>query len=602
MGLFSTINTARTGLTSAQVGVDTTSHNISNAENKDYTRQRVVQEAQSAKPIGNSVIGNGAKIASIQRVHNEFVYTRYQQSSERQSYINTLKDNLEEISNYFPDMDGVGIKNDLDHYLDSWNGLAQDPSSVAQKEVVASSAENLVTSIRTTYDNLDKLHKSLDEQVVSSVDEVNRIIKDIASINGEIEKLEADGSIANDLRDKRDALETTLSKLVGAEFVHDNMSETSDTPGSVESEGLYSVIVGGVALVSGSSYHELSLENENGFHTIRYDRGDGTYTDMTTIIEKGSLGAVLKLRGDKFDEDGNIVDGLVPEYKEKLNLFAKGVIEETNSIYAESASDSMVSKPLNLKDSDNLVEKLGVNEGSFNIVVYDKDGNEVSKRVVTIDSATTLNSGENSLLAQLNRIYDDNGDNSLQNDFGSQFETSIQNGQIVIKPKNPDLGYTFGVEDNGTNFAGSTGLNRFFEGDDATNISLNRELANKPYKIRANKTPAEGDNGVADAMNRLKTSSWKFKSKHFGTINDTVTGMYNNLSVDISSQTEAINMRKESIDVQFKAIETQLQNISKVDIDTEMTNLMKYQTAYSASGKVITTIDRMIDTLLGIKQ
>jgi len=103
-------------------------------------------------------------------------------------------------------------------------------------------------------------------------------------------------------------------------------------------------------------------------------------------------------------------------------------------------------------------------------------------------------------------------------------------------------------------------------------------------------------------MNRLKTSSWKFKSKHFGTINDTVTGMYNNLSVDIASQTEAINMRKESIDVQFKAIETQLQNISKVDIDTEMTNLMKYQTAYSASGKVITTIDRMIDTLLGIKQ
>ncbi len=125
-------------------------------------------------------------------------------------------------------------------------------------------------------------------------------------------------------------------------------------------------------------------------------------------------------------------------------------------------------------------------------------------------------------------------------------------------------------------------------------------VASSPSKNRFR--PAEGDNGVADAMNRLKTSSWKFKSKHFGTINDTVTGMYNNLSVDIASQTEAINMRKESIDVQFKAIETQLQNISKVDIDTEMTNLMKYQTAYSASGKVITTIDRMIDTLLGIKQ
>jgi len=40
---------------------------------------------------------------------------------------------------------------------------------------------------------------------------------------------------------------------------------------------------------------------------------------------------------------------------------------------------------------------------------------------------------------------------------------------------------------------------------------------------------------------------------------------------------------------------------SKVSIDEEMTNLIKYQTAYDASAKVITTIDQMMKTLLGIK-
>jgi flagellar hook-associated protein 1 FlgK len=71
--------------------------------------------------------------------------------------------------------------------------------------------------------------------------------------------------------------------------------------------------------------------------------------------------------------------------------------------------------------------------------------------------------------------------------------------------------------------------------------------------------------------------------------------------VDLSSKTETISNRQETIKVQFTAIEQRLQDISKVSIDDELTNLMKYQTAYSAAGKVISTIDQMIDTLLGLK-
>jgi len=606
--IFSGLNTAVTGLNSAQVGVDTTSHNISNAENKNYTRQRVIQEANKPASLTNSALGTGTHIASITRVHNEFVYTRYQQSSERTSYIDTLQQNLEEISGFFPDAEGVGIKNDLDNYFNSWSSLAQDPSSVAQKEILASDAENLTVGIKDTYQKLDKLHNDLNEELGTSIDEVNRILKDIASINTQITSLEQSGSIANDLRDKRDALETSLAKLVGADFVHGNISESGDEPTIVEANGLYSVIVGGVALVSGNTYHELTLDNNNnrnGFYTIKYKNQDGSFVDMSQVIEKGKVGAILQLRGNRFDENGKPINGIVPDLKEKLNIFATGVIQHTNSIYAESATNYMKSNPLgDIKDSDNLVEKLGVNEGSFNIVIYDKDGNEVGKRVINIDATTTLNASydDNSLMKQLQKVYDDNGDNSLSNDFASQFKASVSNDRLIIEQKNKELGYTFGIEDNGTNFAGALGMAHFFEGQDASDITLNRELKQKPHQIRAYKAPVDGDNGVADAMNRLQTENWIFKSERFGRIDNTITGVYNDLTVDISSQTEVINSRKETVDVQFQAIEDQLQKISKVDIDTELTNLMKYQTAYSASGKVITTIDRMIDTLLGIKQ
>ncbi|HIP14277.1 MAG TPA: hypothetical protein EYG74_02170, partial [Sulfurimonas autotrophica] len=50
------------------------------------------------------------------------------------------------------------------------------------------------------------------------------------------------------------------------------------------------------------------------------------------------------------------------------------------------------------------------------------------------------------------------------------------------------------------------------------------------------------------------------------------------------------------------SVTDEFDSISKVDIDEEMTNLMKYQAGYQASAKVITTIDQMIQTLLGMKQ
>jgi flagellar hook-associated protein 1 FlgK len=607
--IFSGLNTGISGLTSAQVGVNTTSHNISNAENENYTRQRVSQEALQSSSIGNALVGTGTSVSSITRVHSEFVYTRYQQSSERVMYANTLESNLTEIANFFPDMDGVGIKNDLEAYFSSWSALAQDPSSVSQKSILAAATENLTVGMKTSYEKLDQMHSDINEEIGASIEEANRIIKDIATLTGDILSSESNGIVANDLRDKRDSLETTLSRLVGAEFVHGNESDTGvNDPSTIEAQGLYTVMIGGVAVVTGTSAHTMTLDNktsQDNFYTIKQKNSDGSYIDMTKIISKGKVGALLELRGDRFANNGEVQNGLIPDFKDRLNTLASGLIEHTNSLYAQSASDYMRSNTLgDVRNTDNVTEKLGADTGSFNIVIYDKDGAEVGKRVVTIDENTTFNASTDpdSLMAQLTKVYDDNSDGSLLNDFASQFKVSVSNDRLIIEQKNPDLGYTFGFEDNGTNFAGSIGMNRFFDGTDASNIALNRDLSAKPHNIASFKAPVDGDNGVADSMVSLQTDSWKFSSERYGEFNDTILGVYNDLTIDISSKTEAIISRKETIDVQFTAIESELNSISKVSIDNELVNLMKYQTAYSASGKVISTIDKMIDTLLGLKQ
>jgi len=600
--IFSGLNTAISGLATAQTAVSTTSHNISNAENSNFTRQRVNFETNKTVAIGNTTVGTGANVQSITRIHNEFIYTRYQQSSERVAYSTALESNLKEIASYFPDLEGVGLKNDLDNYFRSWANLSTDPSSVAQKSVLVSSAQNLVNNIRTSYDKVTNIQASLNSEIGTSIDEVNKIIKDIAKLTGEISATETNGNNANDLRDHRDSLETTLTKLTGAEFVHGNESDTGGVVSLAEAQGLYSVIIGGVAVVSGNNYHPLKLDNKNsadGSYSIKYQNKDGSFIDMSQIINKGKIGALLELRGNKFDENGTIVNGLIPDFKDNLNSFVNGVIVHTNSIYSESASNYMRSNPLKeAVNSDNAIEKLGVLAGNFNIIVYDKNGTETSKRVVSINENSTF--GE--IMDQLQKSYDDNGDGSLLNDFASQFKVYTSNDRLIIEAKNPDLAYKFGIEDNETQFAGQIGLNRFFDGTDASNISINKELVQKPHRISAHKEPLDGNNGIADSMFKLQTENLNFYSDTRGNYKDTVFGVYNDFVTDIAGKSEAISSRKETIEVQYKSIEEQLNNISKVSIDSELASLMKYQTAYSASGKVVSTIDKMIDSLLGLKQ
>jgi flagellar hook-associated protein 1 FlgK len=60
--------------------------------------------------------------------------------------------------------------------------------------------------------------------------------------------------------------------------------------------------------------------------------------------------------------------------------------------------------------------------------------------------------------------------------------------------------------------------------------------------------------------------------------------------------------KNEMTTTQFNAVELEYFSISKISIDEELTNLIKYQKSYGAATKIIATIDKMMQTLLGIRQ
>ncbi|MEA3228506.1 MAG: flagellar basal body rod C-terminal domain-containing protein, partial [Campylobacterota bacterium] len=260
-------------------------------------------------------------------------------------------------------------------------------------------------------------------------------------------------------------------------------------------------------------------------------------------------------------------------------------------------------------------------EGSFDLVVYDLDGNVAASRTINIDYATVMTgeSGSNSIEAQISKSNDDNSNNSANDDIDDFFEHGFnfshsEDGslrlELSIDAISQSEGYSFSIKDNlpdekfssGTNFAGALGMSRLFDGDSADNIRLSSDLATRPTLLSASATAVDGDNSLALAMMQHQFESFDVHVGDKETFNTTAYGMFDIVATSVGTAANAAITNNETISTQFNAIELEFFSTSKVSVDEEMTNLIKYQASYSAAAKIITTVDQMMQTLLGIKQ
>ena len=618
--IFNALNIGYTGLNAAQIGINTTGHNISNAETEGYTRQRVITAAATPLYLEPGNVGNGTEVMDIQRIFDNFVFDRYTSISSDKEYSDYEKKTLEELSTYFPEIDGVGIKSDLAAYYDAWQTFADNPDNDAIKVNLAAQTETLSKHIIQVQDQVQHLQSQINEELAVNINQVNELAAELADLNIAIDVAESGGVAysANDLRDKRNVLERTLSQLVGAEVNQGQLTANMQIDSSSNTRtGSYTLTVNGFNIVDGNTYHPLQISNESnphGFYEISYERQDGVLIPMEENLTGGKIGAILDLRGGTLDTtSGMPVDGVLQNVVTQFDAFAKALIEATNNLYAASATTRMSSNEEMVASASLSNSTLNINEGSFNVIIYDLDGNEVATRAINIDSATSM-TGIGSIQEQIEAQVDDNDDGSANNDIDDFIQFSFLpatsgNLELSLKPPFNSQGYSFAIADqltgddysSGTNFAGALGLGRFLDGDNASNINLNLDLRNNPTNISAGYAGTAGDNRVALSMVQQQFESYNFEVGN-QTYDATMYGMFDITATYVGTSTNSAIIRNETISTQFNATQMEYYSVSKVSIDEEMTNLIKYQTSYGAAAKVITTIDQMMQTLLGIKQ
>lgn len=140
---------------------------------------------------------------------------------------------------------------------------------------------------------------------------------------------------------------------------------------------------------------------------------------------------------------------------------------------------------------------------------------------------------------------------------------------------------------------GSTGLD-FFDPrfTSAVTMRINEEILSDPNKIAASQSGDPGDTRVAKAIADLSTA--EVLNRNSITISDFYNGLVGAMGIEVR---EARSFT-ESYEQLVNQVENQRLSVEGVSLDEEMTNMIKFQRAYEAAARVITTMDQALDTVI----
>jgi len=149
------------------------------------------------------------------------------------------------------------------------------------------------------------------------------------------------------------------------------------------------------------------------------------------------------------------------------------------------------------------------------------------------------------------------------------------------------------VHRTGYGLDGSTGLN-FFDSryTDAESIRINEDLVAAPHRIAASASGEVGDGSITLAVQNLRNE--RVMASGTTTINDYYSSLVGQLGVEAHQATSFA----ENSALLVHQIESARQAVQGVSLDEEMANMVKFQHAYDAAARVITTMDEALDTVI----
>ncbi len=555
------------GLRNSQNALNTTANNLANANTVGYVRQQVRFSDKHYITRNNPTAGTniqqsglGVSISDVAHVRDIFLDKSYRQENGRKEFYSEMYNTTSYVEDIMQEMNGAEFKESISDLWQAFQEYGKDPTNSTNQNLIIQKSELFLSRCNTVYSDLQKYQSNINMQIKEQVDRINEIGDRIYALNLEIQKTEAGGvETAMTARDERDNLLDELSGYVKIEAEED-------------STGFVNVKVEGTQFVQDNRCNHIGLTEEKGtgFYTPYWPHvtteesymplfndvtlpsalaqkvGSTQTTEISTSLNNdiGSLKGLIVSRGSEYgtydfmteENYSKVEDNVVMETQAEISYLARQIMIAMNDIFCPNTTYTAV------------------------------DGTTYT----VLDTENCSVGADGKLPPQ--ELFTREG-------YDRYTETTID-------------GKTFYVYNDET----SENRSSWYK---LGNVSVNSKLVEQVTLMPSYKQDGSADYSQAEKL----TNAWTKESLYLNP-NDSskcnFEGYYDKIISRLGTSGSVYESSSDTLTSTATAIDNQRSQITGVSSDEELTNMIKYQSAYNASSRFITVISEMTELIVGL--
>lgn len=561
------------GLQNSRNAINTTAHNLSNINTTGYVRQQVQFSDRTYSTVGNSAtsamqVGLGVDYQSTSRVRDILLDAAYRKENGRSGFYDAQYEAVMEIETVVGEIEGEQFQNIIENLWNSINEMAKTPDNMVSRSEFVMYSEEFLTRAKAIYTGLVEYQENLNTGVNNLVNQINEYGYQIKELNEKIAGIEgAQIEKANDYRDQRDLILDKLSEIVKISY-----DENANNIVTVKIEGIDFVTENTVFPMAVA---ELDKDRDSTYLSCVWPHLEGREVffleeNISTANNNdiGQLKGYLLARGDYVATYKDI-----PHTKDYDLTTSEGkqAYNDAVATYNREVNPSSVMSMQAMLDTlvNGIVESINdILSPTINASFVAADGTVYDNvRVLDAENCSTGDNGELPPAEMFSRTYTDRYKEVVAND-----------------------GTTYYVY-NDKNIFGSETLYTLSE------LEMNKEVVEDYSKLPF--TNREGEIDMKKGVDLLAKWDEPFAELNPDNLTPkTFKQYYKEAIYNIGNRGTLFDTISDNQNTAVNELESKRQEIMGVASEEELTNMIKFQSAYNASSRFINVIDQMLELLV----
>jgi flagellar hook-associated protein 1 FlgK len=316
MSLSAIMNTASSGLQTAQTQLRVVSDNVSNVNTPGYVRKIAEQQTLTSQGMGS-----GVEVARIRLATDRFLQAASLNAGAESARQGVRYELYNRIQALFGDPGGdSGFFSQVDGVFSAFAASAEDPTSSPRRQDALFRTQALFDEAGRIARQIQAVREDADSRIQSAVERTNSLLQQIEGLNLEIARATAvDGDASG--------AETAQSALIG------QLAELLDIRVSARSVGGVSIRTGTGVLLAGEGAATLNysragtITGETAFNEIWITEPGGQKRSLLDSVKSGEIKGLVELR-----------DVEAPAAAERLAELVAHVADELNRAHNASSS------------------------------------------------------------------------------------------------------------------------------------------------------------------------------------------------------------------------------------------------------------------------